>query len=68
MRYTVQFDRNLDRWVVVDTVVAELIGIHLKLAPARRQAEALENRWAMFKSFYLDMARATQPAALELAH
>ena len=68
MRYNVQFDRSLDRWVVIDTVVAEPIGVHLKLAAARRQAEAMENHWASFKSLYLDMARAVQPAALELAH
>ncbi len=68
MRYVVQFDRNLDRWVVIDTIVAEPTGVHLKLAAARRQAEAMESHWASFKSFYVDMARATQPAALELAH
>lgn len=61
MRYTVQFDKNLHRWVVVDTIIDEIVGIHQQPTHARLQAETLEIRWAAFESFYVDMARSMSP-------
>ena len=61
MRYRVEFDKDLHRWVVADTFIDGIVGIHPKLAHARQQAETLETQWAAFKSFYVDMARSMEP-------
>lgn len=54
MRYTVQFDNDLQRWVVIDSTSSEIVGTHQKLAQANRHAEELS------------AARTRQPADLAL--
>jgi hypothetical protein len=54
MRYTVQYDIDIHRWVVVDTAIChQLMGVHVSEAAARQQAKDHETRWCNYDHFFM---------------
>ena len=54
MRYKVQFEAVLHRWVVVDTAIADqVMGVHASENAAREQAGVEEDRWVHYDPTFL---------------
>ena len=49
MRYKVEFDSEITRWLVIDTVLAnQQMGVHVSKLAALQQAAIEENRWLTY--------------------